>query len=221
MDTIFALLEYLKTLYITSEEKDILLVTALSVFVYTFFTYKLWKATKRQTDPLHTPYLKLRFSREDTSLYVKNVGHDIATKIQIEGEKLLLTDLEKSLELRFDMIEILEPGEEKIVPFRVFEDNKTSNDRFGIYFFTRAATTSTSPFRVRNRRSRNFRISFNNIFEQKYYYKTYLEEGEYRIKKFGKDNLLRLLGHKIFLFLQGLKVRTEVWWKRRKHERVR
>jgi len=212
--------EYLKYYYHNVlTDKDILALTAISVFIYTGLTSLLWRATKKQTDRLHTPYLTLRFSNVDTKFYAKNVGNDIAAKIKIEGEKILTTDDPLCLELKFDVVEILEPGQEKCLPFEAFENGKRSTTDFSIYFFSRAAIKRHSPFSSECRMKRRFfRITFNNIFGERYYYKTYIEDGEYRIKKFGKDNRLKLSLHEIFLFLQGLKVKFEVVIKRRKHE---
>ena len=213
-------LEYLKYYYHNAlTDKDILALTAISVFIYTGLTYLLWRATKKQTDLLHTPYLTLRFSNQDKKIYAKNVGKDIVTKIKIEGQKILTTDVPLCLELKFDVVEILEPGQEKCVPFEAFENGERSTTDFSIYFFSRAAIKRQSPFSLDKRMKRSFfRITFNNIFGERYYYKTYIEDGEYRIKKFGKDNLLKLSVHEAFLFLQSLKVKFEVFVKRRKHE---
>ena len=175
--------EYLKYYYHNVlTDKDILALTAISVFIYTTLTYFLWQATKRQTNLLHTPYLTLRFSNDDKKFYAKNIGKDIVTKIKIEGEKILTTDFPLCLELKFDVVEILEPGQEKCVPFKAFENGKRSTTDFSIYFFSRAAIKRHSPFPLDDRMKRRFfRITFNNIFGERYFYKIYIEDGEYRL----------------------------------------
>lgn len=203
-------------------DKDILALTALSVFIYTGLTWLLWRATKRQTDILHTPYLVLRFSNEDkkSNFYIKNIGNDIATKICLEGERILVTDRNMHFEVKFDTVEMLEAGTEKSIRYKVFENGKRSAaDDFAIYFFSLAAIKKQSPFDSEKQRKRRYiRITFNNIFGKKYYYKTYIEDGEYRVKKFGQNSFFKQVAHELFLFLQGLKVKVTVFIKRRLHE---
>lgn len=201
--------------YLAHIEKHILTITAVIIFCYTFITYLLLRATKKQTDLFYTPYILLRFSREDSCIFIHNVGEKIAAKICVEGQEILMTDMVKSLKFKFDTIEILQAGEEKKLKHHVYEDGKELGDDMYILFSDRVATKSSSPFTPKGKKSTNFKISFQNIFHQRYYYNVYIDEGEYKIRKFGRESKVHILSHKLYLISQKLFVQTLVWWKRR------
>jgi len=137
----------------------------------------------------------------------------------MEGQTILITDVSKKLEIRLAEISDLEPNEERKIPYTIFENGKESSaGDFGIYFFSRAAIRRTSPFATKEK-TPAFRVMFMNIFQQKYFLKIQIDDGEYKAIRFSKDNLLRKLLHEFFLLTQRMKVTIEVWFKRKKHIR--
>jgi len=192
-------MEYMKHLikylsepkYAVGIQTLILGITALIVSIYTYLTYRLWKESKIQTDLAQTPYLILRFCRDKSCWFIKNIGLNTATKIEIEGQKIFLIDVKKCLELRFETIEILEPKEEKKVPYKAFEDGREQVSDIAPYFFS--IIPSSKPKKGKNK----FRITYKNILGQKFYFLISMGEDEYRIERFGKDKLIPRLRYKI------------------------
>ncbi|MBI5888363.1 MAG: hypothetical protein HZB82_06610 [Deltaproteobacteria bacterium] len=188
----------------------ILLLTALIVAYYTLITRNLWKESKVQTELQLSPYLILYFARAETRLSVKNVGKGIATKIDLEGERIITTDIEKELEIKFNSIEILLPNEERYFHYKTFEDGLEIEADLGIYFFSRIPSENAML------QKRTFKLTYKNIFGQMYYNDVTLGADEYIIKKYGKNTLSIQYKHAILLKIQALIVRIEVWWKRKK-----
>lgn len=213
MDILNSFLEIISKL----DRNIILLLTALIIFLYTYYTFRLWKESKAQTTLLQTPYLILRFDKSKREFYLKNIGKSIATKIVIEGSKTLMTDIEKEFEIKFNTIELLEPEKERPVEYKIYENGVEISDaksrRFAVYFFPIIPSSES----YKNKKI-IFRMTYKNIFGRTFYFDVLVAENEYRLKRFGKYGWGQKLRREIFLKLQGLKVRASVWYKRRSNK---
>ena len=209
------ILNYFTAVISNLEQADkILLLTALIILLYTYYTFRLWKESKVQTTLLQTPYLILRFDKSESEFYLKNIGKSIATKIVLESYTVLTTDIEKKFEIKFNTIELLEPEKEKPVEYKIYENGVEISDkeskRFAVYFFP--LVPSSESYKAKKI---IFRMIYKNILGRSFYFDFLVSENEYRIKRFGKYDWFQKLKREILLILQGIKVRATVWYKRR------
>lgn len=198
--------------WITSHHDGLLLtVTA----IYALLTYKLWKESGKQTEIQQAPYLILRFCRDENCWYVKNVGHGVATKIEVDGVNIYVTDMNIDWQFRFDSLEVLESQSEKIIRHRVFENGEevtTTGKRLDItpYLFGMAPSAHKKNLVTK------FNIKYQNILGQRYFLTIQIDDTEYRILKFSKGNFLHsCLDNGISLY-RKTRARLITWWKRRK-----
>jgi hypothetical protein len=160
----------------------ILLVTAIILFFYTRYTYRQWKESKAQTDLLQTPYLQLLFNNEIkiSKFSLRNAGKGVATKIAIER----WTPPDRELEVAFSPIELIEPGEEKIVRYKVLESGQgvTLRDMLIYSFGDYLPLKRQSPF-VNEKPVCTFGISYEDIIGRKHYYDIVPDEGGYKMTR--------------------------------------
>jgi hypothetical protein len=196
------------------DQNIILLLTAFIILIYTYYTYKLWKESKTQTILLQTPYLILRFDKESSKFYLKNISKNIATKIKIESYEMLMTDIKKDLKIEFNNIELLEPEIEKQAEYKVYENGEEISDagsrEFAIYFFP--LIPNLDPQR---KKKIIFKITYKNILGLSFYFDILVAENEYRIKRFGQYSWFRKLQHNLFWKLKASIIRLTVYYKRR------
>jgi len=208
MEQLKYLVEFLsKSEYAVGIETLVLGFTAIIILIYTYLTLKLWRESKIQTDLARTPYLLLRFNFDEECWFIKNIGSVTATKIEIEGRKIFYTDREKKREIRFDCIEILEPKEKKKIQHRIFVNNNQISSDNWLHF-----PIIPNP---KQRAKVEFRISYKNIFGNKFYFMISVGEKEYIVKEFGRDKLITKLKYiiirkleKIYIYLIVKVIRT-------------
>lgn len=199
MEQLKYLVEFLsKPEYAMGIQTLVLGITALIIFIYTYHTWKLWRESKIQTDLAQTPYLILRFNFNEKCWFIKNIGSLAATKIEIEGCKIFYMDREKKRETRFDCIEMLEPKEEKKIQHRIFVNNNQINSDNWFHPFIIPIPNTKHRAKVK------FRISYKNIFGNKFYFMISVGEKEYIVEKFGKDKLITKLKYIIIQKLEEI-----------------
>ncbi len=208
------MLNYFISVISNCEPSDkILLLTALILLLYTYYTLRLWKESEVQTTLLQTPYLILRFDKSKREFYLKNIGKIIATKIELESYTVLTTGVENKFEIKFNNIELLEPEEEKNVEYKIYENGVEISDeeskKFVVGFFPLVPSSEAD-----KAKKITFRMRYKNILGRSFYIDFLVTENEYRIKRFGKYDWIQKLKRELFLKLQGIRVSVTVLYKR-------